>query len=288
MNVSYGLYPVGEPYLYDVLERKFEKKSEKGWMADYVGVFFIKYKKCEPKRRKVQIVYDPDNVEYQTEKSEYSQGLEYYIEDAGWMKACDYFKQKIYYNDDPDAVPVYTDDREKLESIKESMVGLGFFTYLTLIFMFLFGLMFGGGLIRAIDHITLSGVVFAAAILCWPLYLLVSYIMYSIWKDKSVKNLESGLGLASTEPSHIASMVMVVLVSVIMVLMIVSNLSSDSPVSLAKQLLSFISLFLIMSVGRRVGVALKDRKAGTIATYIIMVAVFFVLKAFIDMCIGAL
>ena len=110
--------------------------------------------------------------------------------------------------------------------------------------------------------------------------------MYSIWKDKSVKNLESGLGLASTEPSHIASIVMVILVSVIMVLMIVSNLSGDSSVSLLKQLLSFISLFLIMSVGRRVGVALKDRKAGTIATYIIMVAVFFVLKAFIDMCIG--
>ena len=288
MNTSYGLYPIGEPYLYDVLERKLEKRSEKGWMADYVGVFFIKYKKCEPKRRKVQIVYDPDNVEYQTEKSEYSQGLEYYIEDAGWMKACDYFKQKIYYNDDPDAVPVYTDDREKLESIKESMVGLGFFTYLTLIFMFLFGLMFGGGLIRAIDHITLSGVVFAAAILCWPLYLLVSYIMYSIWKDKSVKNPESGLGMASTEPSRIASIVMVILVSVIMVLMIVSNLSGDSSVPLLKQLLSFISLFIIMSVGRRVGVALKDRKAGTIATYIIMVAVFFVLKAFIDMCIGAL
>ena len=204
------------------------------------------------------------------------------------MKACDYFKQKIYYNDDPDAVPVYTDEREKLESIKESMVGLGLITYWTLGFMFLFGLMFGGGLIRAIDHITLSGVVFAAAILCWPLYLLVSYIMYSLWKDKSVKNLELGLGLASTEPSHIASIVMVILVSVIMVLMIVSNLSGDSSVSLLKQLLSFISLFLIMSVGRRVGVALKDRKAGTIATYIIMVAVFFVLKAFIDLCIGAL
>ena len=150
------------------------------------------------------------------------------------------------------------------------------------------GLCLGGGLIRAIDHITLSGVVFAAAILCWPLYLLVSYIMYSIWKDNSVKNLELGLGLASTEPSHIASIVMVILVSAIMVLMIVSNLSGDSSVSLLKQLLSFISLFLIMSVGRRVGVALKDRKAVTIATYIIMVAVFFVLKAFIDMCIAAL
>ena len=84
MNTSYGLYPIGEPYLYDVLERKLEKRSEKGWMADYVGVFFIKYKKCEPKHRKVQIVYDPDNVEYQTEKSEYSEGLEYYIEDAGY------------------------------------------------------------------------------------------------------------------------------------------------------------------------------------------------------------
>lgn len=288
MKVSYGFYPIGEPYMYDVLERKLEKRSEKGWMADYVGVFLIRYKACEPKPRKVQIVYDPENVEYESERSEYTEGLEAYIEHAGWVKACDYFKQKIYYNDDLDAVPVYTDEREKLESIKESMVGLGFLTYATLVFMFLFGLLFGDGLIRAVDHITLSGAVFALAIMMWPLYLLVSYIMYSIWKDKSVSNLDAGLGLASTEPSHIACIIMVVLALVLVVLMIMSNANSAAPDTLIREVLGFASLFIIMAVGRRVGVALKSKNAGTIVTYITMAIVFFILRWLMDMVIASL
>ena len=258
-------------------------------MADYVGVFLIRYKQCEPKPRKVQIVYDPDNLEYKAEKSEYSQGLEDYIEYAGWVKACDYFKQKIYYNDDPDAVPVYTDDREKLESIKESMVGLGFLTYVTIIFMVLFGLLFGDGLIRAVDHISFFGAVFLASILFWPLYMLVSYVMYSIWKDKSVENLEAGLGLASTEPSHVASIIMVVLAIILAVMMIIATtMNAGSPVILAKEILSFVSLFIIMSVGRRVGVALKDRNSGTIVTYVTMAVVFFLMRALIDSVIDIL
>ena len=287
MNRSYGLYPIGEPYLYDVLERKLEKRSEKGWIPDYVGVFLIRYKQCEPKPRRFQIVYDPENVEYE-KKSEYTRGLEDYIEYAGWTKACDYFKQKIYYNEDLDAVPIYTDEKEKLESIKESMVGLGFLTYLTIIFMGLFGLMFGSGFIKAIDHITFSGVVFAAAILSWPLYLLVAYIMYSLWLDKSSKNVQAGLGLASTEPSHITSIVMVILIIVIAALMIISQMITDPGAVTAIPLFGFLSLFLIMSIGRRVGVALRSKNSGAIVTYAVMIVVFFVMRGLMDLIIGAL
>lgn len=286
MNTSYGLYPIGEPYLYDVLERKLEKRSEKGWMADYVGVFFIKYKKCEPKRRKVQIVYDPDNVEYQTEKSKYSRGLEYYIEDAGWLKACDYFKQKIYYNDDPDAVPIETDDRVKLETIKESMVGLGFLTFVVIVCTAFFLLMFGDGLLAAIDHITFRTVLYASMFLALPVYMIVSYVMYSIWLEKCEKNLEAGLGLASTESSHIASIIMLVSITALAVLLVVSNVNVNPDTPALRQVMSFLSFFIIVSAGRRVGVIMKERKAGTAVTIAVMCIAFLILKVLFDFIIG--
>jgi hypothetical protein len=255
-------------------------------MADYVGVFFIKYKKCEPKHRKVQIVYDPDNVEYQTEKSEYSQGLEYYIEDAGWMKACDYFKQKIYYNDDPDAVPIETDDRVKLETIKESMVGLGFLTFVVIACTAFFLLMFGNGLLTAIGHITFRTVIYAAIFLALPMYLIVSYIMYSIWLEKCEKNLQLGLGLASAEPSHIASIIMIVSVTILMGLLIASNANADPNIPALRQVLSFLSFFIIASVGRRVGVIMKEQKEGTAVTIVVMCIVFLILSVLFGFIIG--
>ncbi len=288
MNVSYGLYPIGEQYLYDVLERKLEKRSEKGWVADYIGRFLIRYKRCEPKPRKVQIVFDPENVEYKTEKSDYTQGLEDYIESAGWVKACDYYKQKVYYNDDLNAVPIDTDDRMKLESIKDSMVGLGFLTLVTIIFIAFFGLMFGGGFIKAIDHISFRGAVLIAAILYFPMFFMVDYCMYSLWLEKSEKNLQAGLGLASTKPSHIASIIMTILLFVIAGLIIVANSITNPTTSMLKELLGFLSFFVIISVGRRVGVTMKDRKAGSAMTYVTMVVLMVILKLLLDVVVNGL
>ena len=286
MNVNYGLYPIGEPYLYDVLERKLEKRSEKGWMADYIGAFLIRYKNCEPKRRKVQIVYDPENMEYETEKSDYTLGLEEYISSAGWVKACDYFKQKIYYNDDPDAVPIDTDDRVRLETIKESMVGWGFLTLVVIVCTAFFVLMFGDGLLAAIDRVTIRTILYAAVFLALPVYMIVSYVMYSIWLEKCEKNLEAGIGLASTEHSHIASIIMVISITILAGLLIVSNVSSDPNTPALRQILNFFSFFIIVSVGRRVGVVMKERKAGTAVTIAVMCIAFLILKFLFDLIIG--
>ena len=52
MNVSYGIYPIGEQYFFDVLERKLEKRSLKGWKADYIGTVLSDTKNVSPNREK--------------------------------------------------------------------------------------------------------------------------------------------------------------------------------------------------------------------------------------------
>ena len=274
MNVSYGIYPIGEQYFFDVLERKLEKRSLKGWKADYIGTVFIRYKKCEPKPRKVQIVYDPDNLEYWSEKSDYSEGLEDYIASSGWVKACDYFKQKVYYNDDINAVPIETDDRVRLDTIKESMAPLGFMALLMIVLTVFFGLLFGDVLID-ISQLTFRSAAFMALILSLPLYFIISYGMYSLWLDKCEKNLQQGLGLASTEPSHIASIVMVVVVLILGLIVILTDAGSGSPSW--KPLLTFALFFIVTAAGRKAAVTAKERKAGTPLTFGIMFLVISLL-----------
>lgn len=280
MNRSYGIYPFGEQYMYDVLERKLEKRSEKGWMADYVGVFFIRYKRVEPKRRKVQIVYDPENMEYWRNDSDYTQGLEDYVGSAGWVKACDYFKQKIYYNEDPDAVPIDTDERVRLENIKESMAPLGFFTFIAIIGLLFVGLMFGDGIHW--ESFPFNGFFLIFGLWALPVYLLVDYIMYSLWLRKCEKNLQAGLGLVSSEPAHKVSILMTLSIFAALLFMLGYGLTSETPVYGMKQTIRIIMYFVILALARKTGVTLKDHGSKSWLTLGVMAAVIIALSFLFD------
>ena len=281
MNRSYGIYPIGEHYLFDVLQRKLEKRSEKGWMADYIGVFFIKYKKCEPKKRKVQIVYDPENMEYWRNDSEYTQGLEEYVESAGWVKACDYFKQKIYYNDDPDAVPIDTDERVRFENIKESMTAFSLVTFIAIIGLLFFGLMFGDGIHW--ENFPLHGVPAIFIILVIPVTLVVDYIMYALWLRKCDKNLEAGLGLASTEPSHIVSIIVLILLLACAAGMFIYSLNTGAQAFEIKGIIKCFGFLIVLGLARKAGASLKERKTSSWITFGVMLVLLYVLDQLIDM-----
>lgn len=51
---------------------------------------------------------------------------------------------------------------------------------------------------------------------------------------------------------------------------------------------SYEDLIFDNTMGRRVGVALKDRNSGTIVTYVTMAVVFFLMRALIDSVIDIL
>ena len=281
MNRSYGIYPIGERYLFDVLQRKLEKRSEKGWMADYIGVFFIRYKKCEPKKRKVQIVYDPENMEYWRNDSEYTKGLEDYVGSAGWVKACDYFKQKIYYNEDPDAVPIDTDERVRFESIKESMTAFSLVTFIAIIGLLFLGLMFGDGIHW--ENFPLHGAPAIFVILVIPVTLVVDYIMYALWLRKCEKNLEAGLGLASTEPSHIVSIVMLIVMLAFAAGMFVYSLNTGAQAIEIKGIIKCFGFLIVLGLARKAGASLKERKTSSWITFGVMFVILYALDYLIDM-----
>lgn len=124
MNVKYELN-LDVPYCFRRTEKHIERRLSEGWMPERFGTFLTKYRRCEPKDCKVETVFDPDGSIFQPEPGEYGQGLEDYIENAGWHKLLDNNK-KIFYTENPDALPLETDNMLKLEGIRESMIGVNF------------------------------------------------------------------------------------------------------------------------------------------------------------------
>lgn len=283
MKYKYGM-GITSPYCFQTLERRLEKQSEKGWMMDKMGVFLMRFRSCEPMKRAVQVVFDPDASEYGTDTSPYSQGLEEYIGSTGWYKACDYFKQKVYYNDDPDAVPIETDDKLKLQKIKEAMLPSNVLTFVILFFSALSLGLHGDmllGIFGGQGGFSVSAGAICIALI--PLYFLATYIRYSIWAARSEKNIEAGGGLADDKGALIIDMVFIVSALVLLVIYIISSFSRAENSDIAIQaLIRFVTFFVIVYVGRNLGLAVKKRlkegnKAGK--SWIVYLVMFVVILA---------
>jgi hypothetical protein len=292
MSKKYGLIWATSPYCFQTLERKLRQQSEKGWMIDKVGTLFARYKSCEPKKRSVQVIYDPDAVEYDVERSPYSQGLEEYISEAGWVKACDYFKQKIYYNEDPDAVPIETDDRLKLQSIKDSMRPTNLFGFVVI---FLFAIFFGvfgdavAGTFSSPGYLTFKAGFLAMALL--PTYFLVSYVRYALWVHNSEVSLEAGGGLADGNGALILDWIMVAASLVLLLVFIIGSVQETGDTDEGmKMVIDFVTFFFILSIGRNLAIFLRDKlrgqgkKTGSWVVILFMFVIFlllFTLRSFL-------
>ena len=293
MSIKYS-FNYFNSYAFRALERKLLSESEKGWIVDKVGQFFIKYRSCEPKKRSVQVVFDPGASEYAPGVATETQELEEYISAAGWMKACDYFKQKIYYNEDPDAVPIETDDRLKLQSIKDSMRPTNLFGFVVI---FLFAIFFGvfgdavAGTFSSPGYLTIKAGFLAMALL--PTYFLVSYVRYALWVHNSEVSLEAGGGLADGNGALILDWIIVATSLVLLLVFIIGSVQETGDTDEGmKMVINFVTFFFIISIGRNLAIFLRDKlrvqdkKTGSWVVILFMFAIFLLLFTLRDFLLG--
>ncbi len=280
MNRKYGL-GISSPYCFRTLERKLKKESERGWMIDKIGILFTRYKSCEPKKRGVQIIFDAEASEYGVEKSPYSQGLEEYIDSSGWVKACDYFKQKVYYNEDPDAVPIETDEKIKLETIKDSMSVTTFIAVVTIFAFVLLAALFGDGFSGVFSSPGNLDIKVALLLLAMiPLYFLASCIRFQLWVKKSERNLEAGEGLADDTGALIIDWVFIVTAVILFIIFVISTFSAPGGSGEGiKAIIKFVTFFIIVAIGRDAALFVRDklRESGKTESTWIVYAVSIVL-----------
>lgn len=131
-------YQLGTFNLFDYagVERHLEKMAAKGWRFDSVTNFW-KFRKTEPAQLKYSVTYIPEASDLDPEPLEKQKDIEAYCEEAGWKKVGSWMQMQIFCTDNPDAVPIETDEELRLDVIRRSMNKNLLFSHGLLLLVFL-------------------------------------------------------------------------------------------------------------------------------------------------------
>lgn len=101
-------------------QRHLEKMARQGWLIESVSSFGWRYRKIEPKNLKFSITYYPKASAFDPHPSEDQQTLIDFCRRTGWILACTVGQAQIFYNENPNPIPIETDPAIELENIHSS------------------------------------------------------------------------------------------------------------------------------------------------------------------------
>ncbi len=131
------------------------------------------------------------------------------------------------------------------------------------------------------------------AMILLPMSFLVSYVRYALWVHNGEVSIEAGGGLADDSGSLIVEWILVAAALVLLVIFVVGSVQeSGDPGPGVKAVISFVTYFLILSIGRNLAIRLRDRlrdrgkKSGPWPVIIFMFVAFLLLFTLRDFLLG--
>lgn len=103
------------------IEKKLEAMAEKGWIIEQVGAPFWKYRKSEPKKLHVSVVYVADASVYDPSSTPSQDLLEDLSAENGWKLEVSWGQMQIFYNEQEKPIPLETDPVTQVEAIHRAM-----------------------------------------------------------------------------------------------------------------------------------------------------------------------
>lgn len=108
-------------YDYRGVEEHLSAMAAKGWRLESIGARLWKYRRGKAANIRYAVTYSEGASQFNPGPTEGQQSLAELCEAAGWEKVCDWFQMQIFCTEDPNAVPLETDEAIRLEVIHRSM-----------------------------------------------------------------------------------------------------------------------------------------------------------------------
>lgn len=177
------------------MEEHLTRMAEKGWLLEKIGRTFWTYRRIQPKKLTFSVCYFPKASQFDPGPSEEQQTFFDFCRHTGWVLACTHAQLQVFYNEQPDPVPIETDPVQEVRTIHKAMKKTLLPSYL---FLLLIGIMYAAlsvfQLRRSLVD-TLSSPSSLLAILCWILILLmtvVEFASYVHWYRRALRAAERG------------------------------------------------------------------------------------------------
>lgn len=103
------------------LETRFTAMAERGWMVESVSAWGIRYRRTEPRRGRFAVTYVPEASEFDARPTEGQEVLADYCAQAGWQPVLRWGQMQVFFNPDPESVPLETDPVAQVENIHRAM-----------------------------------------------------------------------------------------------------------------------------------------------------------------------
>ena len=164
--------------MYDAegVEKHLEKMAKKGYFLTKVGRSFWTYERREPKEVRYAVGYFPDASDFDPGPTRSQATYQDFCSAAGWQFVGQWSQMQIFYNENPDAVPLETDEQTKL-SITAKAMKKGFLPA-TLLVIVCCLIELGIGVNRVMDDFLYET---AAYFSVWFLFIWVWILLLMVW-----------------------------------------------------------------------------------------------------------
>lgn len=231
--------------LYSLYDHKgmvehFKKMAARGWLLCGIGDWFFSYRRIEPSEVAFDIAYLAGRSSFVPDSDKSLADLTELTEKSGWEYAGSIEQLQVFYNLDPNAVPLYTEPSLQLESIHKSMMKGPVRSNIVFLIIVFINIAIRSG--SFIEFATDAGLFIL--IVGWVIIGLVQIAelaAYFIWYRKALKTAAAGY-IPETRGVSVVRIISNAALALIIIILLASVITGGA--------LTLISvLFLIMIVG---------------------------------------
>ena len=244
-------------YNHTGIETHFEKMAEKGWLIERLSNLGWTYRRIEPKKLKFTITYYPQASEFDPNPSEGQMTFHDFCAHTGWQLACTWFQMQVFYNENPEPIPIETEPAMEVANIhKACKANYLRSNWILLTISAVMGVLFLVSLFKTRDVLPVllledSSVVVTGFIwIILAVYCGVELAVYYRWHSRAVKAAEQDIFL-ETPNTVVFQKCMMVLVTILAVYWLVSFLFSETPEMLPIGIAVLVSIFGAQLLGER-------------------------------------
>ena len=191
-------YRLVDAYLYDYpyIQKQLTDQAAQGWHLEKIGGILWKFRRGEPKQVRYEVTYSPSASAFNSRPTSQEDDLADLCAQAGWERVASAAQLQIFRNENPNATPLETDEKERLKNIRKTMRKHFFPQYILMVFLFLLQFaMHGSNLLRWPSR-TLSSPLVVTTLTMLPMVSL-TYLILMIdslrWLRNTQKAVDAGL-----------------------------------------------------------------------------------------------
>lgn len=208
-----------------------EEMAQKGWLLEKMDVWYWQYRRIEPQKLHFAVTYFPKATQFSPAPAEGLETFRDFCAEAGWKAAADSAQVQIFYNEQPNPIPIETDVEADFENIHRSMQKSFLGSYWALLVLCLFEVVFH--VWRLLDdpvEMLSSAAQLNAVFGFLPLAILVvtELIRYYRWRKRARAAIETGAPLPELRSARKLGLLIILLAAVEFVLLLTTSLASSA------------------------------------------------------------